>query len=784
MTNIKAPGADCENCPLQSSGTFVLGNGPSKASVVIVGEAPSTQDAKKNTAFYGPSGRLLDATLTHYQISRGDVYVTNACLCRPIDGSTPPKAAIQACRPRLLEEIKQREPKTVVTLGNVPAQSILKTTEGVTKLRVGPGHEREELPGVRIITTVHPAACLRQGDMYPHFVADIGKITHRVDPWKKPDWKAVDTPIEALKTIDALRTQTTGPLALDIEVGIEKDTAFDHPDQYDLLCIGISYAANKAIVLGENAVADKQVLQHLANLLRERGVIAQNGKFDLSGLYPLMGEIPLTFDTMLASYCLDERPGVHGLAIMGTEYLGAPDWKDVIKKYVKGKQDNYSVIPRPVLYEYNAFDVSITYALYELFSQMLEEENLRNVHDFLVEASNHLKYLELAGIKVDQNYSDELVQSYLSELEPLEKHMQKLLGDGYEEFNPRSPAQVKTAIKERMHIQIPQKRNTKGQLADSTDEETLKIMQGKVAPDSWEYDFFATILEHRRKSKLYGTYIKGIRKRMYKGRIYTNYLLHGTTSGRLASRNPNMQNIVRDTAIRKQFVADEGNIFIQADYKQAEGRVITTLAQDEYLQSIFSDPDRDLFTELGRRLYQKEKLTKDERVRVKAYFYGLAYGREAASIAQEFKISRAEAENDLQAFFNLIPATANWQKSVQQSVLNGVDLTSPFGRRRRFHLITEENKHDVLKEALSYLPQSTASDICLSALIELRPILEDMGAFIRLTIHDALVVESPVDLADQVSATMQKVMIAKGADWTSYVPFEVDVSFGPSWGDL
>lgn len=271
---------------------------------------------------------------------------------------------------------------------------------------------------------------------------------------------------------------------------------------------------------------------------------------------------------------------------------------------------------------------------------------------------------------------------------------------------------------------------------------------------------------------------------MYRGRVYTTYLLHGTTSGRLASRNPNLQNIVRDKAIRRQFaVSKPENILIQADFKQAEGRVITTLAQDPYLRDIFSNPEVDMFNELSDQLYGKGRWGKEERVRTKAFFYGLSYGREAYSIALEYKMPVSEAERRLRDFMSLIPATAAWQQEVRERVLNGEDLVTPFGRRRRFWLITEQNQKDVLNEALSFLPQSTSSDICLSAFTRLRPMLRGLG-FIRLTIHDALVVECPEQLRDRVAAVLVDEMEKAGRDYTDYVPFVTDVSFGKSWGDL
>jgi DNA polymerase I-like protein with 3'-5' exonuclease and polymerase domains len=263
-------------------------------------------------------------------------------------------------------------------------------------------------------------------------------------------------------------------------------------------------------------------------------------------------------------------------------------------------------------------------------------------------------------------------------------------------------------------------------------------------------------------------------------------MLHGTTSGRLASRNPNLQNIVRDKEIRRQFgVTRPENVLVQCDYKQAEARVMTYLAQDEYLREILSRNEEgyDFFNELSDQLYGVGKWAKEERIRTKAFFYGIGYGRESYSIAQEYNLSPTDGAKLYADFTDLIPGIMKWQDSIKKRVLSGNPLVTPFGRKRHFFLITDQNKKEVLNEALSYLPQSTASDICLSALIRVRPLLRGLG-FLRLTIHDALVAECSEEKQAQVSDLLSSVMANEGKRFTDYLPFPVDISVGKSWGDL
>ena len=800
----KHPLANCGECPLREGTAYVPTKKPegTPSGIAVVGEAPGFQEAGRGVPFVGPSGKLLNRVLEYHGIDRQTVTLTNAVLCRPPDNSTPPKLAVQACSKRLVADLEGHD--RILALGNTAAQPLLNTTIGITSLRVGP-RRPAKMPGVNaeVVPSVHPAACLRSGDRFPDLVTDVGKLRGTFKTWEPPTYIVLDDEESALSAVEQLHAMAdrgdVDRLYLDIEAGIDKDNSFDHPNRYELLCIGVGYAKGKVAVFGEEALAYKNpmgvrtVIEALKKLFNRLKLAAQNGKFDLAGLYPVFGNLMLWFDTMLAHYVLDERPGGHGLGIMGRELLGTPDWKHEIARYVAGGK-SYANIPRPILY--NAMDVGIGWDLMERFEAELEREieaqpedqllpqfkKLRDVHDFLVAASNELKFPELNGIAIDVPYSRSLSQEFLGEMGEMREKFDELVGKDYDKkggINPNSPKQVKTYLEDN------------GIQMGSTDADHLKKLQEllptriirkpELAP---VLDFVELLLEYRKIAKKHGTFVKGIRERLYRGRVYTTYLLHGTTSGRLASRNPNLQNIIRDKRIRRQFVVSKpGNVFVHCDFKQAEGRVITTLAQDEYLRGVFCDEDRDLFTELGKPLYGVEELDKEQRVRVKAYFYGLSYGREAFSIAAEYKLPVPEVEQGLKDFFEIIPDVARWQSGIKKRILDGKDLITPFGRSRRFMLITKENQKDVLNEGLSFLPQSTASDICLSAFVRLRPMLRGK-AFLRLTIHDAIVAECAEEDKEEVGATIQRVMREEGAKFTNYVPFAVDVTYGTDWGSL
>jgi uracil-DNA glycosylase family 4 len=816
--------AECERCPLAGKAGAYAPPETNGNRFVVVGEAPGTQEARHGRPFIGPSGQLLEAVLRHYGIGRSELHLTNAALCRPRDGGTPPAAAVQACNGRLVEELKQVGASTVFALGNTAAQALLDTKLGITQLRIGPGRISEKLPGVRIVPSVHPAACLRQPDMFPHLDRDASKLVNEPPEWKPPSYRVWDDTATALDGLATLKGMVAErPLVVDIEVGIDGDMAFVHPNNYQPLCIGLAWAADKAVVLGEHAITgpgSDAVLRELAQLFRVVKLRNQNIKFDYQGMWYFFTEPKTDMDSMLASYCLDERRGIHDLGAQGIELLGAPDWKNAIHRYTKG--GSYAQVPRPKLYEYNAYDVCVTYALCDLYEKRLEAETpdtwpwehlnlprrtLRDLHDMLCKAGDQLLYVELNGITIDRAYNDQLTMEYLEVLAPIEERMVEIAGNGYDPklgFNPRSPKQVKEFYANK-GIRVPIKRNQKGEMKESTDEDSLGEILSRLTPDSQEASFTRTLLEHRRHSKLYSTYVKGIRKRMYRGRVFPTFLLHGTTTGRLACRNPNLQNIPRESRIRKQFVPSKAdNVFVGVDYSQAELRVLTFLAQEPYFRDVFN-VGRDLFDELRPILYphltpakvesmlydpfateeeiqkNKEHL-KDLRVRIKAYVYGLSYGREEYSIAMEFGIPVEEAKAGMDRFFDVIPEIVKFRQQVQQDVLSGKDLVTPFGRCRRYGLITNENKNDVLKEALAFYPQSTSSDLCLTAFTRLRPMLRGK-AFIRNLIHDSLLIECHKDDAEMVGQVTSDVMIEVAQELVQgYVDFATEVSIGDNWG--
>lgn len=769
----KHPLSRCEECPWRDEAGFADATGPTDAPILIIGEAPGAVETRTGTPFTGPSGQLLDRVLQHHSIDRDSIRFTNVAAChppyKPGSGSVvPPREVVAACAPRLKAEVAGRE--TLVLLGNTAKEAILETKEGITSIRSGPPKSLDKYPGVKIIPTIHPAACLRQSDSFPSLVKDIGKINGTVSKFEPPVYRVFDDPVEAVAVLRELCSKY-GTFTLDIEVGVDKDTDFTHPD--DLLCIGLGYAPGKAIVIGEQALLDGRVKQFIRKHFANKKIICHNGKFDIQVLMRL-GYLDdpycLWFDTMLASYSCDERPGHHGLKYILAEEFGWPDYDSEIKKYTGTGVNtlSYSVVPRDILYKYNAYDAAGTFDVYEHYVKKMDA-SARGVHDRLVGYSHELIYVELEGVGFDLEYNQYLYDHFEEVLQPAERQMAKLTGRAT--FNPRSHVQVKEVLHD-WGVRVP-----------DTQADTLKNVADRIDSTTELGQFLDILLQHKLDQKSYSTYVKGLRKRVQKdGRIYSTFLLHGSVTGRTASRNPNLQNVTRGVTLRKQFVPSPGHVFVQCDYGQIEGRVMAVEAGEEFLLSIFRDPTRDLFDELGTPLYGslENAQKKESRVRTKAYFYGMGYGREAYSIAQEYKLPVKQVERDMARFFGNMPKLVEWRENIMKQARASALQTS-FGRKRRFWLVTRDNVKDVEKEGLAFIPQSTANDINLTALCRIRR----AGLHVRIPVHDSIMVECPEEDKMEVAQFMCKTMEETAAEiYSDKVPFPADWEFGYNWGEL
>jgi len=546
-------------------------------------------------------------------------------------------------------------------------------------------------------------------------------------------------------------------LAVDIE------TSGFGPRMDRILCVGVTWQKNKAVIFPASTVP---CLKRLFEDPRPR-FCWHNGKFDCSFLHSVGINARVDEDCMLLSYALDEQQGTHGLKDLASDYLGAPDYKQIVLQYAPHKADSFENIPRPLLYKYLAQDCDNTYQLYYILRDKVNrDEGLRWLYEhLLIPASNFLQRVEAHGIALDQERLSSLRDKLMDDLEHSLDQTTVAAG---EEFNPNSPLQVRTQLARQ------------GVKVESTQEKfLLPYIQVPVV---------RAVLDYRGYAKMIGTYCDGMLQRMEPdGRVHPTFLIHGTENGRLSSKNPSGQNIPRVTDpqrnVKANFYAPPGNLLLEADYSQAELRCLAWLSGDRFLTQCFVE-GRNFHNEMSLQIFGPN-YTYEQRETSKFVTFGMIYGRTAKPIAEELHISIREAQELIDRWFARCPDAKRYLEECKNAVTQHGVLQSRFGRKRRFNLVTSEGLHHMQNEAMNFPLASHASDFDLITGITVQPYLEEHGASIINLVHDSLVIEVPQayaqEVADYVATTMESVPYTTlGCE----VPFVAECKVGTHWGEL
>ena len=532
------------------------------------------------------------------------------------------------------------------------------------------------------------------------------------------------------------------------------------------------------------------VLSYLQALFNNKDIsfIWHNGKFDTSRLKAFFDlDARVDEDTMLMHYIgFNENRGTHGLGYLAMLHLQAPNWEkdldkikrqETKKRKIKLAEFNYGMFPKEDLVHYGYYDGLATYRLYKHFKEQFPEERMF-IYKKLVEASNYLADIELKGVYADQEMisklDGELTIEYGDLLREMDAFTRELWSpEAYkretgaksasEQFNPDSPQQLKWIL------------GQMGYHVDDTSEKTIQKIDS---------EFTQTLLKLRRNNKYRKTYVKGLRESIdLDGRIHTNFNLHGTVTGRLSSSNPNLQNIPRDKTIKNIFRSTPGYVLTQADYSQAELRVLAVLADDPWLQNVYKE-GKDLHSEIAEQFYG-EDFTSEDRVKAKTINFGIAYGSGANTISESLGIPKHEAQRLLDDWYRPMPNVRKYFDDKIKTAFEQKISTTPFGRRRNF-ILTSKNRFGVRNEAMNTAIQGTASDLTLFSLIEVqKELIERNLGSVVLTVHDSIIVENLPEHTEEVSEVLVRHMKEVPKKYLkTEVPFEADIDVGELWGEI
>lgn len=816
--------AHCDICPL--SGVRKVGSkGPWDAPIVIIGEGPGKVELIKGIPFVGPSGQLLEKSWPdHIDVPLDGVFVINAMQCsifgqaKKEDTEAKMLAATKACGSRVWDLLALAPRKLVLGVGKW-ANVVLSHNDDckITQIR-GDFYEAKDPDPARGITyrvmpTIHPAALLRGFGNITHFRGDLIRgLEWATDTpgagFTPPYYKELPTAESVLSVIDYIKRMqewSESPLLLHADT---ETTGFRyHAD--NILCVGIWIDASvddsntawiidwdrvriqaKEMGVPESETPLYAAVKQLLELPRELFLYDwQNGKFDIKWWRFRGIEARVDEDTFLLDYTLNEQPGSHDLDEIAKNRIGAPNHKHIIKQWVNKPSDTYAKIPKPELWKYLAWDLKKTGAVHPLLREEVnEDENNHKLYvKTLLPASEMIARVEMRGICVDTftrdiPYKDfdgeEKIHhgtfvtlnqlQYSAEMQLVQQQISELAGYW---VNPNSPQQVKELLFGRLDLKL------KGRTPKDTTKETLD----KLPP----HPVVKAIRKYRRLSKILGTYINTVPKHMAAdGRIHSTYNLGGTRTGRLASSEPNVQNIPREGRVRRMYCAPPGRELSEGDYNTAELRMLAALSGDVFLTGVFLDDTRNLHDEVSVAMYG-ENFTADERIRAKAINFGIPYGREAFSIAAEFDIVTAEAQRLIDAWFKRAPEATAFLAKCRQAPSLGQTLISIFGRKCRPGVVSFERLAAMENEFRNFFMQSTINDFGLHAAMELDYRLEKLDSWIVNLVHDSLLVENPPAARKEVVGLMKYYMENVPKRWIrTPIEFSVDFKHGQYWGLL
>ncbi|MDC3124997.1 DNA polymerase I [Gammaproteobacteria bacterium] len=565
-------------------------------------------------------------------------------------------------------------------------------------------------------------------------------------------------------------------------------TGLDYMDT-ELVGISLSYQAGEAYYIPLKHDDDSVdqidldiVLKELKPLLEDSSnkIIGQNIKFDRNVLAKYGVDIAsIKNDTMMMSYVLDASATRHNLDALSSYYLNykTSTFEDVAGKGVK--QITFDKVPIEAATNYAAEDADITLRLYEELNPKLEgEDSLNKLNDEI-----EIPLIEVLS-EMEQNGAILNSKILNSQSKDLESRIKKLEGKAYqlagEEFNLGSTKQLREIFFEKLKYRII-KKTPGGQ--PSTDEKVLAEL-------AEEYELPKVLLEHRTLSKLKSTYTDKLPNQVSQstGKVHTSFHQAVTTTGRLSSSDPNLQNIPIRTEdgrrIRQAFEPSKGNKFISADYSQIELRVMAHMSKDAGLLQAFQEGE-DVHSKTASEVFDVgiKDVTSDLRRNAKAINFGLIYGISAFGLGKQLGISRNLAAEYMAMYFEKYPDVKKYMELTKEFASQNGYVETLFGRRLYLRDINATNamrRQASERAAINAPVQGTAADIMKIAMINMHKAIkkEKSEAKLILQVHDELILDTPKDEIDKiVSLITDSMMGAANLD----VPLEIDIGIGDNW---
>ncbi len=614
-----------------------------------------------------------------------------------------------------------------------------------------------------------------------------GSATSPVISEEEPGFETVlvDTP----QALDALANRLT---TADM-ISFDTETTSTDQMRADLVGISLAIEPGKGYYIPVGHEQGKQLA--LADVLEAlRGPLTNpkipksghNVKYDFVILARTgLRVTPLSFDTMIAEWLTE--PNSRNLGLKNLAWVRQGIKMTNIEELIgKGrKQITMAEVPVEQAAPYAAMDAGVVLSL----KTELEEELSERYADTLFKELEMplvsvLADMEMAGIALDTDFLNQMSAELSERLAEIETQIYEVVG---EPFNLNSPQQLSDALFNRLQLEPPDRTRRTSSGFYSTAAGVLEELQGKHEVVDW-------VLEYRELSKLKSTYLDALPLQVNPdtGRVHTSYNQTGSVTGRIASSDPNLQNIPIRTEIGRQvrhaFVASPGNLLLGVDYSQVELRIVAHMANDQAMLDAFR-AGQDIHATTAAAIYgvPLNEVTAEQRRRSKGINFGLIYGMSAYGLTRYTDLTLAESEDFMQAYFQKFPGVKRYLDNIRRLAAEQGYVETLLGRRRYFPGLKNQSNRNIRnreeREAINAPIQGTAADIMKIAMLRIPEALSKAGLKARmlLQVHDEVVLECPQEELQNTAVLVKEVM--ENAYKLS-VPLRTEARYGPNWGDM
>lgn len=784
---------DCNLCAF-SSPTCIWGAGPSKAKVMVVNSYATEQDEQEGAAVMPSS---LVERLRAIGLDPEKVYYTNAIKCACPRGTKYKVGDIKKCKQYLDKELAAVQPTYVLVLG---AQALKATVDGsITELN-GVMVEKD---GIKYMPSYSPGIVYRDPGKAPFVEKAMNNfkamMEGSLEGLPELDIRLITNMRELKRAFHHLKDNNYLHLSYDIEttglVRFEDEVnlfGFGNDQVQYIIPLEARYSPLKGARL-----AQRKLIRTCVNWLNRnaKALVAGNGKFDDLFLKYRFGVKPnITFDVVLASHILNENTpnGVKENAVLE---CNAPEW-DVDKDLKTGKYKTREKYQEYLTYL--GYDIYYEYKLYKVFHKKLKQDRalMKLFYHLYMPGIISYETVEEHGVFIYPQQFKKVRKHLESEREAIEKKLLKL---AKHEVNWNSPAQIQKLLYEELKLPVIE---TTESGSPSTSEATLMQLRDK-------HPIVELILKYRGVNIQISHFIDGWINRMWGRRLFPNFKLHGTVTGRTSCTDPNLQQVPRDPIIRNLVGAPEGWSVVEIDYSQAELRIAAIMSGDETMKRIYQTGG-DIHTHTyemitGEKVSDDKYIKKEQRKKAKAVNFGFVYGmgwRKFKIYARDnygVDLTDKEAEQWRERFFQAYYFLPKWHSKQRRIVQSMGQVRSPIGRLRRLpdiYSTDKSKKAEAERQSINSPVQGFGSDLTILGMSEIMGnaqyydpdyVLDKDKFFVIGTVHDATLFEVRNDYLMEFCPKAKHILEHPKAledvfHFDTDVPIVADVAVGKSWG--